>query len=1505
MKKPKNMLLFGFISLFLSSLVLVAIPTGSVMHTASVTAGGTTDLKASSIISPVNLGTAGNFAILAQSGISTTGTTSIVGNIGVSPIASTAITGFGLIMDASNQFATSSLVTGRVYATDFSAPTPAVMTTAISDMQAAYTNAAGRTLPDYTELGAGNIGGLTLAPGLYKWSSAVSIPTALTLSGNSTAVWIFQIAQTLVISSATQVILSGGAQAKNIFWQVAGQTTLGTTSVFNGNILCATAIVMNAGATLNGRALAQTAVTLIANTINVPIDIIPPTVSSTIPANAATGVVVNSAMAATFSEAMNPSTINTTTFTLYQGLTPISGAVTYAGVTAVFTPTSSLAASTTYTATITTGAKDLAGNALAINKSWTFTTGAAPDTTAPTVSSTIPAHTATGVAVNIALAATFSEAMDPLTITTATFTLTAGVFPESGVATYVGVTATFTPANLLAASTTYTAMITIGAKDLAGNALAVNKVWTFTTGTAPDIIAPSVSATIPANVATNVLANSAMAATFSEAMDPLTITTTTFTLKQGTTTVLGTVTYAGVTAVFTPASILAASTGYTATITTGAKDLAGNALTGNKVWSFTTGSAQRMPVNLGSASNFAILTQSGISTTGTTSIVGNIGVSPIASTAITGFGLIMDASNQFATSSLVTGKVYAADYAVPTPAVMTTAISDMQAAYTDAAGRTLPDYTELGAGSIGGLTLAPGLYKWSSGVTIPTDVILSGSPTDVWIFQIAQTLVVSSAAQVILSGGAQAKNIFWQVAGQTTLGTTSVFNGNILCATAIVMTTGAALNGRALAQTAVTLIANTITVPTDTTAPTVSSTIPANAATGVAVNSAMAATFSEAMNPLTITTATFTLTRAGTPVAGTVTYVGVTATFKPANSLAASTTYIATITTGAKDLTGNALAASKAWFFTTGAAPDTTAPTVSSTIPANAATGVVVNSAMAAIFSEAMDPLTITTATFTLTRAGTLISGAVVYAGVTAVFTPTNSLEASTTYTANITTGAKDLAGNALAVNKVWFFTTGAAPDTIAPTVISTIPASATTGVVVNSAMAATFKEAMDPLTITTATFTLMQGVMPVTGSVIYAGVTAVFTPSLNLVTSTTYTATITTGAKDLAGNALVVNKVWTFTTGAAPDTTAPIVSSTIPADIAAGVAVNSAMVATFSEAMDPLTITTITFTVKQGGTPVTGTVTYAGLTAVFTPSSLAASTTYTATITTGAKDLAGNALAVNKVWTFTTGTAPQVPVYLGSAANFAILAKSGISTTGTTSIVGNIGVSPIASTAITGFGLIMDTSNQFATSSLVTGKVYAADYAVPTPAVMTTAISDMELAYADAAGRTSPDYTELGAGSIGGLTLTPGLYKWSSVVSIPTDVTLSGSADGVWIFQIAQDLVVSSAAKVILSGGTLAKNIFWQVAGQTTIGTTAVFNGNILCATAIVMNTGATLNGRALSQTAVTLDAIAISVPQETQAGPEPTTEFPLLWVVLIVVGVAGLLGAILIVRARKPSRK
>src|ERR1035437_5380448 len=184
-----------------------------------------------------------------------------------------------------------------------------------------------------------------------------------------------------------------------------------------------------------------------------------------------------------------------------------------------------------------------------------------------------------------------------------------------------------------------------------------------------------------------------------------------------------------------------------------------------------------------------------------------------------------------------------------------------------------------------------------------------------------------------------------------------------------------------------------------------------------------------------------------------------------------------------------------------------------------------------------------------------------------------------------------------------------------------------------------------------------------------------------------------------------------------------------------------------------------------------------------------------------------------------------------------------------------------------------MDASNTFSTSILITGKVYASDYTIPTPTKMTTAIGEMETAYNNAAGRKLPDYTELYLGNLTGKTLTPGLYNWSTGVQVSSGgVTISGTASDVWIFQIAQNLELTSGDIVTLSGGAEASNIFWQVAGQVTLGTTVAMTGIILCKALIVMNTGATLNGRALAQTAVTLDANIVTTTVATNIiGADP----------------------------------
>lgn len=226
-------------------------------------------------------------------------------------------------------------------------------------------------------------------------------------------------------------------------------------------------------------------------------------------------------------------------------------------------------------------------------------------------------------------------------------------------------------------------------------------------------------------------------------------------------------------------------------------------------------------------------------------------------------------------------------------------------------------------------------------------------------------------------------------------------------------------------------------------------------------------------------------------------------------------------------------------------------------------------------------------------------------------------------------------------------------------------------------------------------------------------------------------------------------------------------------------------------------------------------------------------------------------------------------PVLLGSSANYAILAKTGISTVPPSLVTGNIGVSPVAATYMTGFSLIADPSLTFWTSTQVIGRATAADNAVPTPAIMTTAIADMETAYLDGSGRTMPDFLELGTGNIGGLTLAPGLYTWTTGITIPADVTISGGANDVWIFQTTGNLTIAPVQHVILAGGAQAKNIFWVVAGNAALGVASHFEGILLCKTDVTLLTRATMNGRVLSQTAVALQMANVVDPALAPGNP------------------------------------
>jgi len=219
--------------------------------------------------------------------------------------------------------------------------------------------------------------------------------------------------------------------------------------------------------------------------------------------------------------------------------------------------------------------------------------------------------------------------------------------------------------------------------------------------------------------------------------------------------------------------------------------------------------------------------------------------------------------------------------------------------------------------------------------------------------------------------------------------------------------------------------------------------------------------------------------------------------------------------------------------------------------------------------------------------------------------------------------------------------------------------------------------------------------------------------------------------------------------------------------------------------------------------------------------------------------------------------------VDLGTAANYAILTKSGISTI-SSSITGNIGVSPAAGTYMTGFSFTADSSAEFSTSSQIKGFAYAPTDYPPTPTILTTAVSDMETAYTNASQRNNTEGFNLGAGSIGGQTLTTGVYTFNTDINIGVDITFSGGADDVFILQTTGTLMQSASTNVILAGGAQAKNIFWQVAGTVWVGSSAVMQGILLAKTNVVFETGSSLTGRVLAQTACTLQMATITQPAD-----------------------------------------
>ncbi len=990
-----------------------------------------------------------------------------------------------------------------------------------------------------------------------------------------------------------------------------------------------------------------------------PSDGTAPTVIGVNPPNNATGVAVNSSVLVQLSEPINPNTFGAGTLTLLAGATPVAATTNLANSydSISLTPQATLTTNTTYTVKVE-GVKDPSGNLLTPFMS-TFKTSVSGtvDQTAPQLLSSNPVSNQSGVPLNQVITLNFSEPLNPITVNGGSFRLgrqNPGLdrqLPATVAQSADGTTVTLTPTALLQPMVTYRIDATY--RDIAGNQTSLYLPFTTGAGT-PDTTPPTLTLVTPANGATNVGINVPVVLTFSEALDPSTVSGNTFAIIVNGGEV-GMNIYRssdGTVVTLDPYNPLPFGAVVTVVVTHDVKDLSGNALA-DFASQYTIASAldTSQPAVVGvRPSNGA----QGVAPNSSVVLFFSEPIKPSTASS----GIFVASNGLLANGSLAASAQNQVEEFTPATPFSGNALGEVfvTSGLTDVAGNGTQSFHSSYRVAVDPTTQPPSIVDFRP-------PCCGGVPVNN-VFTALFSEALDPATVTDPTNGPVNIPVRRRSAGTDVLGTRTLdASGKLFRFTPagnlpanetfdITFTAGVHdLQGNPLSNPR--NFAVVTSSGTDTTGPTVTTVSPADGSTGVGVNAYLRLRFSRPVNPLTVDATTITLASGGAVPPESISFGEDDAlvVIVPHEPLKPSATYTIQVTAAVKDRIGNA-ATPKTTTFQTGPGPDLVQPSITAVSPVSQTEPV--NSIVAVSFSEPLDPASVRPDTIGLVQqnngqavAGTLSLDA---GGTRVLFTPAASLNPSTQYRIYATQGIQDATGNGLQYNQNFYFTTGATTDSTAPTVVQTDPANAATGVPTNADLTVQMSEPLDPTTVNSATVVVKRtdnsSVIPGTLTLYDANRRFRFQPTLPFAVSKPFSITIS-GVRDTAGNQLAAAKVVTFTTGTGADLVGPSVVTTVPAYNATGVPRNQVLTAQLSEPVSPLTVdgSTVGLFINAGAVPVPATVSLNAARTVITitPSAnLNANTQFRLQIVGGGGgvlDTAGNVLQPGTLQTyFTTG---------------------------------------------------------------------------------------------------------------------------------------------------------------------------------------------------------------------------------------------------------------------------